>query len=483
MSDCTPKGLTNICTYGIVLPCLQSEETNIDFIKLLKPCSFVFNKKPIFLLYIAMKHPHLWKYFYFEMVKAHNSIPEWNSIMEEAYKFSEFYNTTPRTDKACLLSRAMDKMTLMTEATHLTDTLQKPYISGYFDREGKNESIRVQKCVEDFVLHITKLVERSNKKFAATPILSGSVAEGTKVGFPDEYDFILHLHELQDEFDKNEETLECGSPFGMGFDISAIFGEYRDVFRKQVLQFQQHMKDFCVITPPLPTSKVKPFTVTLLWNGNLFKYLHVNIDFVPAFKISYQNAQRRHHHLGKESAKSQIFAVCKQNQFNSAYLRFSHSIHEIDLLQALPMCAKNGYRLAKAVRHTEVCPHVQLSDGTIASVDEYVTTYMLKTCLLYTAKDCEQNHLDDSDWLSPLSIKWAIKIFEQMNFFFEIFEGKIPNYFENSENICSGYPITHTYGENVEKYYKEKQEITMTFISYILQLLQELLQQRLKGQF
>ena len=479
MSDCTPKGLLNVCTYGIILPCLHSMETDIDFMDLLMPYSFVFNKKCIYLLFIAMKHPHLWKHFYFKMVKNQRSIPEWNSIMEEAYKFSEFFRTTPRTDKACLLSRDMDKMTLMAEAIHLTDTLQKPYISGYFDKEGENESIKVQKCVEDFVLHITKLVERSNKKFAATPILSGSVAEGTKVGLPDEYDFILHLHELQDEFDKNEDTLEYNSPLRMNFDISTIFAKYLDAFTQQVLQYQQHMKDFHLLKPPLVTVTVKPFSMTLLWNGNCFKYLQINIDFVPAFKISHHKAQARRLILETESANSQIFAVFKQDFFKSDYLRLSYSLYERDLLQALPLYVKNGYRLAKAVLHTEVCPNMQLTDRTIASVDKYVTTYMLKTCLLHVVKESEIIHMEDNDWLSPLSIKWAIKIYEQMKFFLKIFEGKIPNYFHKTENICSSCPIQHHMTDKQQEYSKRKQKITLTFIDCILQLLQ-LLQQRLK---
>ena len=479
MSDCTPKGLTNMFSYGIVLPSLHSMATDIDFMKLLKPFSLVFDNKPIFWLWVAMKHPHLWKYFYFEMVKVQSSIHEWNFIMEEAYKFSEFCNTTPQTDKACLLFRSMEKMTLVTEAAHLTATLQKPYISGYFDREGKKEVTTIMKCVQDFVLHITKQVESSNKKLASTPILSGSVVEGTKVGFPDEYDFILHLHELQDEFDKHEEHPKYSLPFRTNFDGSTIFAEYIDAFTTQVLQYQQHMKDFHLLKPPMATSQIKPFSVTLLWNGQCFKYLQVSIDFVPAFKISHQKAQSRLLNLEKTSANSQIFAVFKQNKLKHAHLQLSYSLLERDLLQALPLYVKNGYRLAKAVRHPEVCPNMQLSDRTIASVDEYVTTYMLKTCHLYIIKEQELNHMEDNDWLSPLSIKWAIKIYEQMKFFLENFEGKIPNYFQQTDNICSSCTMPNHMTGRQQQYSKRKQKITLTFIDCILQLLKELLQERL----
>ena len=190
------------------------------------------------------------------------------------------------------------------------------------------------------------------------------------------------------------------------------------------------MKDCFTIKQLPPTAKKKAFTLKTFWNGYFFKNLQINIDFVPAFKYSYQKDQTRQENLRKESANSHIFAVCKHDDFNVFVhsLLFSYSLYERDLLQALPMHVKNGYRLAKAVRHTEVCPNVQLSDATFALVDGCIMTYMLKTCLLHTMKEFEQNHLDDTEWLSPLSIKWAIKIYEQMKFFLKIFEGKIPNY-------------------------------------------------------
>ena len=462
-----------MCYSGVILPCLKS-----DYTELLKPYLCAFYKKPHLFLYNAMKHPHLWKYFYFEMVKNHSSIHGWNSIMAEAYKFSEYYNTTPRSDKACLPLRSMEKMTTMTEATHLMDTLQKPYISGCFDREGKEECIAIRKCVEDFVLQITKQVEIANKNFAATPILSGSVAEGAKVSLPDEFDFILHLHGLQDAFDKHEETLEYIFSFGQSFDTSKIFSQYIDAFTKAVKEYP-YQDNIYILKSPFHTPEVKPFTITLLWEGNFFKHLHVNIDLVPGFKVSYQKAKTRVKQLEKESAKSQIFAVFKKHQLQEASLRLSYSLHERDLLQALPLYVKNGYRLAKAVRHSEVCQNMQLPDKTFAPVDEYVTTYMLKTCLLHTVKEFEQNQFDDNEWLSPLSIKWAIKIYEQMKLFLEIFEGKIPNYFLHTQNICSGQPLDHSSGENAQ-YYNLKHKITLTFIDCILQLLKELFQQRLQ---
>ena len=68
-----------------------------------------------------------------------------------------------------------------------------------------------------------------------------------------------------------------------------------------------------------------------------------------------------------------------------------------------------------------------------------------------------------------------------MKFFLEIFEGKIPHYFQPTADIWSRYQVENQRGEYEEECDQKKQKITLTFINYILQLLNELLQQRLQA--
>ena len=439
-----------------------------------------YGQKDILCLQYAMKHPHLWKYFYFNMVKECSNLHEWHTLMEKAHSFSDWYHTTPVSDRSYLSPISMAKQVPVIETTTLADTLQKSYISGYFDRERQNESKTIQTYVEEFVLDITKKIENSKKKLAATPILSGSVAEGTKVGYPDEYDFILHLHGLQDEFDEtSKSTVLTSTPhFEVQMDIAQLLREYLDVFNEH-LQKYEHRKNF-FLHKSAKNSSVRPFTIILSQTGIFFKYLKVNIDFVPAFTISYQKVQEIFPRISPACVKGQIFAIMKNCEYQSVDLRLSFSVHERDLINSLPMYVQNGYRLSKAIRHKEVCPNAQVLGMMFTSVDEYVTTYMLKTCLLHTMEECEHKHLEDNEWLSPLSIKWAIKIYEQMKYFLDIFEGKIPYYFQPTADICSRYQVENQRGEYEEECYQRKQKITLTFINYILQLLYKLLQQRLQ---
>ena len=427
-----------------------------------------------------MKHPHLWRCFYFDMVKDQPKLHEWNILMEKAYSFSEWYHTTPRNDRAYLCPITPEKTIPATERITLVDILQKSYINGNFDRERKNEGKAIQKYVEEFVLDITTKIGRSNKKFAATTILSGSVAEGTKVGFPDEYDFILHLEELQDEFDQTTIKSNIGTKphLEVEMETAPLFQEYLDALNEQVKK-HEHRKSFS-LHQSAESPSIRPFTIVLSYTGIFFKDLKISIDMVPAFKISYQRVQTAGFDISPESANSQIFAIFKETQSTDDHMRLSFSLHERDMMKSLPAYVRNGYRLAKAVRHTELCPGVMLSGTTFASVDEHVTTHMIKTCLLHTMKRCEHNQIEDNEWLSPLSITLAIKIYEQIKFFLEIFEGKIPSYFQCRGDICSRYQIGNQRGEHEEKYQRKRQKVTLTFINYILQLLNELLQQWLQ---
>ena len=431
-------------------------------------------------LYTAMKHPHLWKYFYSDLVKDFAGLPGWHSLMEEAYSFSEWYHTTPRSDRAYLscIPQEQDVKLLSTEVTHLKGTLLKPYTTGLYDNQEKLEAEAIQRYVQEFVHDITEKVGSLDKRFASTPILSGSVAEGAKIGLPDEYDFILHLHELQEEFDRCELEIDVAAvtQFRVNMDIPQLFEDYFSTFDEQ-LQKYEFTNGFSLDRLPKENEDSKPFTVTLLWRGRFFKDLQVNIDLVPAFKISYPKVQARLFGLNQDIIKSQLFAIMKSSGYKFESLRLSFSIHERDLLQGLPMYVKNGYRLAKAVRHTEVCPKVKASEMAFASVDEYLTTYMLKTCLLHSLKEFDWPILDENDWLNPLSIDCAITIYEQIKYFWEIFEGKIPNYFQTTSDICSGYQVANQRGEQEEKHDRKKQKVTLTFINYILQLLHELLHQ------
>ena len=256
--------------YGVGRLYLYSWLKQFCYSELFKPFEFSFGKKDILYLFLAMKHPHLWRCFYFDMVKDQPKLHEWNILMEKAYSFSEWYHTTPRSDRAYLCPITLEKTTPATETITLVHILQKSYINGNFDRERKNEDKAIQKYVEEFVLDITMKIGRSNKKFTATPILSGSVAEGTKVGFPDEYDFILHLEELQDEFDQTtiKANIEAKPHLEVEMELAPLFQEYLDSLNEQVKK-HEHSQGFC-LHQSVESRSIRPFTIILSYTGIFF---------------------------------------------------------------------------------------------------------------------------------------------------------------------------------------------------------------------
>ena len=114
-----------------------------------KVFEFANGNSDILYLHFAMKYPHLWKYFYFDIVKDRPNVHEWNTVMEKAYSFSDWYDTTPRNDRAYLPPINLEQKIHVTETINLVDTLQQSYISGNFDRERQNEGKTIQKYVEE----------------------------------------------------------------------------------------------------------------------------------------------------------------------------------------------------------------------------------------------------------------------------------------------------------------------------------------------
>ena len=460
---------------------LHSYFKKIHYTELFKPVEFFHGNQKNLYLHFAMRHPHLWKHFYFNMVKDHHNLHKWNTLMEQAYSFSDWYQTTPRSDRAYLSPITLDQEIPVIASINLVDTLQLSHIIGFFDKKRQKESKNIRKYVEEFVHDITKKLASLNKQFAATPILSGSVTEGTKVGLPDEYDFILHLHGLQAEFNLSQKESE--QPFAPYFSadmpVPYLFKGYRDAFNEQVKKYE-HGKNFFLHKSAGTGTDLGPFKITLSYTGTIFKDLKVDIDVVLAFKITEQTGHAAELYLSPASAKSPMFAVVKDSMVGDENLRVSFSFYEKDLIKSVPVHIKFGYCLAKAVRHTELCPRLKIYGKALASVYEYVTTYMLKTCLFHALKEHQQSHSEENEWLSPLSIKWAIRIYEKMKFFLEIFEGKIPSYFQWGADIGSRYHIIFQHGVHQEECRRKRQKITLIFINYILQLLNKLLQQRLQ---
>ena len=128
-----------------------------------------------------------------------------------------------------------------------------------------------------------------------------------------------------------------------------------------------------------------------LYQSSLFKDLLISMDFVIGLENSGYKLQYKLPLLSEEETQTcQFYVIPKVSErklLNSknAYFLVSYADLESRFVNCLPDHVKTGFIFAKAARNANLCslPRV-LSDRILEPIhiDEFITTYMLKTCLM-----------------------------------------------------------------------------------------------------
>ncbi|KAL9987640.1 hypothetical protein ACROYT_G001982 [Oculina patagonica] len=189
------------------------------------------------------------------------------------------------------------------------------------ERNGKISSCEevrlIQSRVRKVIRSILLEVRRENPFFRTTLANSGSFYEGTKVGQPDEFDYLIQLDEFSTSEDILFDELPCSTLavvpsksatenlrfYFPDFDLSfggfewkktvktpffKIFNEKAEGFEaygmKVVLPYEGH--DTTCSRPPLATHG-PAYTLLLEWNGGeQYKGLRISVDLALAVKIN-----------------------------------------------------------------------------------------------------------------------------------------------------------------------------------------------------
>ena len=80
---------------------------------------------------------------------------------------------------------------------NIVSLIQKEYIGGCFHEAAVTEEHHIRSCLYEMLKDISLSECQPLVKF--TPILTGSSAERSKTGYPDEYDFLLVIQNVLDE--------------------------------------------------------------------------------------------------------------------------------------------------------------------------------------------------------------------------------------------------------------------------------------------
>ncbi|XP_071944828.1 uncharacterized protein [Antedon mediterranea] len=361
------------------------------------------------------------------------------------------------------------------------NTLDHIIQNPYFDKMASSKEAQyIKNSIDELVRLILKKIADIDPRFEASTVLSGSVSEGTKIFLPDEFDYLCCLQQFDsittvDETDSNRPA--CFASLIMNTKNSScqhsVFAEFfNDSFLQQNLvssRFYQLIREVIPCNdiwskfprihlydePKVEQGRIHSLSVR--WTGWLIKDMVISIDLVPTIpkrnwwpsqiKKSSFTEDKHVSSLGcllitksDKSEKFQFVPAHKMTQF----LRVSFSEVETFLIRKQSDQVKQGYKLAKNM--IELVPPLRISDDDEykhlkSSASELISSYMLKTCLLY----CLENYMcgDVREKLTSAVTDgekiraWAFAILKQLERFLTDKTGTVPSFFVPEYNLIS----------------------------------------------
>eukprot|EP00111_Clytia_hemisphaerica_P021800 TCONS_00064097-protein len=312
-------------------------------------------------------------------------------------------------------------------------------------RISENQDIKNE--VTELLRRMSNVIRRQDDKLTFIPVLSGSNAEGTKVGILDEVDFLCHLEILSTDLQLTLEESDFSPAHVRLRTHNHQSTEYNYLLRKfnknLYLSAKAVGKQFCnVIAKAITEAEVwdglhltweKSYqksiaTIILVWNGKNYKCKKISIDIVPTLMITHDvhkssNLEALSKYIDLRSALRQTLLVPKQakdwyNERGDLLWRFSFSNLETKIFQSLPENVRSGYKIAKFIRDERICP---------TGANCVISSYILKTCAFHLVLDELTKHGLDS--LSKINDReWGINILSKLQWFMETKE-HVPHFF------------------------------------------------------
>lgn len=286
-------------------------------------------------------------------------------------------------------------------------------LSTYYERSEENaqEVDTVVLEVKQLVVEICNAVESYDKRFKMTIFPTGSTVEGTKVGRPDEFDFVLCIDSLGKmtspvlrkkcletgfaclKFNENPPVKEvlpfCDSEgYFLALPFLQLFNKYlkRALYENRLWtrgNLYYNYEDKMAVISGKPV-----FNFSVYWIGSVYKQLKISIDLVPAvYQKGWWPANINVGEIPMMTAQIKqagcfLIMQAKTNEFDTKanqidnninftcnndhgveqrrMLRVSAAPAEITLMKSLPANFRRAYALGKIVKGKEVCPKIIL---------------------------------------------------------------------------------------------------------------------------
>lgn len=376
------------------------------------------------------------------------------------------------------------------------------------------ENDRICKGMTSLMQTVAQRMGQIEEVFTASLLPSGSVAEGTKTGNPNEFDFMFCLTNFANACDIVEEEISKTSGlvkarsktkpppkvFSHFFDdtgfiitqnLRVVFNQLLSTIIREESTWKNSSFVLNGITDGSEDLERPAFSVQVTWMSCRHKQLDISVDVVPA--IYPQSWWPRYIDtaampLMTNTVKDEgclLLALSQEERGPEEDSEFNFRISclpaEKNLMMNLPQMVKDAYVLAKVLISDEVCPVVTFSGDGVTTEDHVVRpssvikSYMLKNSLLHILSEesslmteCQEKLLSGRD-LMKFTVNLTIKIFQKLQQFASDQEEMLPAYFLPSQNILN-YEDLMIYNNDPEEIQKDTHDLA-TKISVFCSLL------------
>lgn len=256
----------------------------------------------------------------------------------------------------------------------------------------------MKQSIERFMLKWKEKIADIDERFAGTLLHSGSVYEGTKVGDPNEFDYMLCLEKLAQEcsvtfdgvieYDKitvHKNLEEPGIFYSDLFDAEQlesgrVMSAFVDVAKKALTKL-----DYSLIPKELYIEGITEHTLIedtwalhgtvtcnlkFKWAGVYYKQLVITVDLVPAIPVHHwpQVTRQASHLLSGDIRSRGCHLVPK-----AGYWRLSFSLAEKLIMESLSDEQKSAFIGAKVILHPAVSCKIMIYDDSHTYSEEECT--------------------------------------------------------------------------------------------------------------
>ena len=267
---------------------------------------------------------------------------------------------------------------------------------GFGEVQMSGENLTIYKTIKMFVSLLCELIGNADPVMKCKPVLSGSVSEGCKTGFLDEFDFIFSLEKFESMFEVyikstddelhavlSEPTImmpEFAKYWRSGSKLSSVMftdtafsADIWHLVMKSVSN--QKMRDFLknsnITIDDIRRKSGFVGTIHITWYGATYPKLPICIDVVPGFGHGDYWCLLRPRHSDGEMIGSQY----------TTGMELSTQKLDSSLLLSLSKDIRDGYCLSKIIR--SLGHDFKTDDSLVLKVDDLIPSYLLKMMLFW----------------------------------------------------------------------------------------------------